>query len=152
MGQGPRKWNQSGAVGGIILGVFFPSDTLIYGISRDGSKKFNLRTCDYMILGQLRIGARQAKNAPLDSLPTWGEGNTSSTCQEGCNPSWQVGGTLLPSHHRLCKQYNRASHPPARGFQVGGARWPSAPHPPASRDPPLRGVLPSPQVGGDQYP
>ena len=47
------------------LMVLFPSDTLIYGISRDGSKKFNIRTCEHMILGQLRMGARQAKNAPL---------------------------------------------------------------------------------------
>ena len=45
--------------------VFFPSDSLIYGISRDGSKNFNIRTCEHMILGQLRMGARQAKNAPL---------------------------------------------------------------------------------------
>ena len=45
--------------------VFFPSNTLIYGISRDGSKNFNIRTCEHMILGQLRMGARQAKNAPL---------------------------------------------------------------------------------------
>ena len=45
--------------------IFFPSNTLIYGISRDGSKNFNIRTCKHMILGQLRIGARQAKNAPL---------------------------------------------------------------------------------------
>ena len=45
--------------------TFFPSNTLIYGISRDGYKKFNIRTCEYMILGQLRMGARQAKNAPL---------------------------------------------------------------------------------------
>ena len=45
--------------------VFFPSDTLIYGISRDGSKNFNIRTCEHMILGQLRMGARQTKNAPL---------------------------------------------------------------------------------------
>ena len=44
---------------------FFPSDTLIYGISRDGSKNFNIRTCEHMILGQLRMGARQTKNAPL---------------------------------------------------------------------------------------
>ena len=42
-----------------------PSDTLIYGISCDGSKNFNIRTCEHMILGHLRIGARQAKNAPL---------------------------------------------------------------------------------------
>ena len=33
--------------------------------SRDGSKNFNIRTCEHMILGQLRMGARQAKNAPL---------------------------------------------------------------------------------------
>ena len=43
----------------------FPSNTLIYGISRDGSKDFNIRTCEHMILSQLRMGARQAKNAPL---------------------------------------------------------------------------------------
>ena len=34
---------------------FFPSNTLIYGISREGSKNFNIRTCEHMILGQLRI-------------------------------------------------------------------------------------------------
>ena len=45
--------------------VFFPSDTLIYGISRDGSKKYNIRTCEHMILGQLRMGARQTNYAPL---------------------------------------------------------------------------------------
>ena len=45
--------------------IFFPSNTLIYGISRDGSKNFNLRTCEHMILSQLTMGARQAKNAPL---------------------------------------------------------------------------------------
>ena len=38
---------------------------IIYNISRDGSKNFNIRTCEHMILGQLRMGARQAKNAPL---------------------------------------------------------------------------------------
>ena len=49
---------------------FFPSNTLIYGISRDGSKNFNIRTCEHIILGRLRMGARQAKNAPLfDTLP-----------------------------------------------------------------------------------
>ena len=26
---------------------FFPSNTLIYGISRDGSKNFNVRTCEH---------------------------------------------------------------------------------------------------------
>ena len=45
--------------------IFFLSNTLIYGISRDGSKNFNVRTCEHVILGQLRKGARQAKNAPL---------------------------------------------------------------------------------------
>ena len=45
--------------------VFFPSDTLIYGISRDGSKKYNIRTCEHMILGQPRMGARQRNYAPL---------------------------------------------------------------------------------------
>ena len=44
---------------------FFPSDTLIYGISRDGSKNFNIRTCEHMIFGQLTMGARQTNNAPL---------------------------------------------------------------------------------------
>ena len=44
---------------------FFPSNTLIYSISRDGSKNFDKRTCEHMILGQLSMGARQAKNAPL---------------------------------------------------------------------------------------
>ena len=44
---------------------FFPSGTLIYGISRDGSKNLDIRTCEHMILGQLRMGARQTKNAPL---------------------------------------------------------------------------------------
>ena len=40
-------------------------DTLIYGISRDGSKNFKKRTCEHMILGQLTMGARQTKNASL---------------------------------------------------------------------------------------
>ena len=47
--------------------ICFPSDIPIYGISHDGSKNFNIRTCEHMILGQLRTGARQAKNAPLDA-------------------------------------------------------------------------------------
>ena len=45
--------------------VFFPSETLMYGISRDGSKNYNIRTCEHMILGQLRMGARQTNYAPL---------------------------------------------------------------------------------------
>ena len=51
---------------------FFPSGNIIYGISRDGSKNFNKRTCEHMILGQLRMRARQAKNAPLSIIwPFW---------------------------------------------------------------------------------
>ena len=54
--------------------VFFPSDTLIYGISRDGSKNFNIFICEHMILGQLSMGARQTKNAPL-LIYMWGQEN-----------------------------------------------------------------------------
>ena len=46
--------------------AMFPSDTLIYVISRDGSKNFNIRTCEHMVLGQHMMGARQTKNAPLN--------------------------------------------------------------------------------------
>ena len=45
---------------------FFRSDTLIYGIPRDGSKNFNIRTWEHMILGQLTMGGRQAKKAPVE--------------------------------------------------------------------------------------
>ena len=45
--------------------VFFPSDTLIYGICRDGTKNYNIRACEHLILGQLRMGARSAIYAPL---------------------------------------------------------------------------------------
>ena len=41
--------------------IFFPSNTLIYGISHDGSKKFNIRTCEHMILGHLTMGAQKNK-------------------------------------------------------------------------------------------
>ena len=44
--------------------IFFPSDTLIFRISRDGSKNFNIRTCEHMILGQLTMGAHQTKMHP----------------------------------------------------------------------------------------
>ena len=37
------------------------------GLSGDGSKNFNIRTCEHMILGQLRMCARQTKNAPLQA-------------------------------------------------------------------------------------
>ena len=50
--------------------IFIPSDTLIYGISRDGSKNFNVRTCEHMILGQLRIWARSTTYAALCAVFT----------------------------------------------------------------------------------
>ena len=45
--------------------VFFPSDTPIYGICRDGTKNNNIRACEHLILGQFRMGARSAIYAPL---------------------------------------------------------------------------------------
>ena len=33
------------------LSSYFPSGIIIYGISRDGSKNFDIRTCEHMILG-----------------------------------------------------------------------------------------------------
>ena len=48
--------------------VFFPSDTLIYGICRDGTKNNNIRACEHLILGQFRMGARSAIYAPLFAL------------------------------------------------------------------------------------
>ena len=65
------KFGAHGEHGGVFLfsnsqgQFFFPSDTLIYGISRDRSKNSNIRTCEHRILGQLTMGARQTKNAPL---------------------------------------------------------------------------------------
>ena len=50
--------------------IFFPSNTLIYGISRDGSKNFNIRTCEHMILSQLRIRARATTYAALPHTHT----------------------------------------------------------------------------------
>ena len=52
-------------LGSVVPLAMFPSNTLIYGISRDGSKNINIRTCEQLIFGQLTMGARQAKNAPL---------------------------------------------------------------------------------------
>ena len=43
---------------------FFPSKTLIYGISCDDSKKISICTCEHMILGQLTMGAHQTKMHP----------------------------------------------------------------------------------------
>ena len=50
-------------LGSVVPLAMFPSNTLIY--SRDGSKNINIRTCEQLIFGQLMMGARQAKNAPL---------------------------------------------------------------------------------------
>ena len=56
----------------MLLQQSFFLQTLIYSISRDGSKNFNLHTCEHIILGQLRIGARPAKNAALPPIVTAG--------------------------------------------------------------------------------
>ena len=48
--------------------ICFPSDIPIYGISHDGSKNFNTRTCEHTIFGQLMMGARQKKNAPVHQI------------------------------------------------------------------------------------
>ena len=42
--------------------VFFPSDTLIYGISRDGSKIFNIGTCE------LSMGARGVSSEHVENM------------------------------------------------------------------------------------
>ena len=63
-----------------VKNSFFPSDTLIYGIYRDGMKSFNIRTCEHMILSQLRMGAHQTKNAPLLYAKTH-EGQNESLAQ-----------------------------------------------------------------------
>ena len=39
--------------------------SLIYSVFRDGSKNYNIRTCEHMIFGQLWIAARQTNYAPL---------------------------------------------------------------------------------------
>ena len=44
---------------------FFLETLNIYGICRDGSKNYNIRACEHMILGQLRMGARHTIYAPL---------------------------------------------------------------------------------------
>ena len=48
-----------------VKNSLFHSDTLIYGISRDGSKNYNIRTCEHMTRGQLRLGARATINVAL---------------------------------------------------------------------------------------
>ena len=58
--------------------LFFPSDTLIYAICRDGSKNYNILACEHMILVQLRMGARHTIYAPLSH-------SESGCCQQGIN-------------------------------------------------------------------
>ena len=58
--------HMNSTLGSVVPLAMFPSNTLIYGISRDGSKNINIRTCEQLIFGQLTMGARQAKNAPLN--------------------------------------------------------------------------------------
>ena len=53
-----------------VKNSLFPSDTLIYGICRDGSKNYNIRTCEHMPRGQLRMWARATINVALmGSIP-----------------------------------------------------------------------------------
>ena len=48
-----------------VKNSLFPSDTLIYGISRDGSKNYNIRTWEHMTRGQFRLWARATINVAL---------------------------------------------------------------------------------------
>ena len=82
--------------------MFFPSDTLIYGISRDGSKKFNIRTCEHMILGQLTMGARQTKNAPLLM------GSTK------CDLGWEILSYLKPNSSKFSQGRSGKPNTPER--------------------------------------
>ena len=60
--------------------VFFPSDTLIYGICRDGTKNNNIRAYEHLILGQFRMGARSAIYAPLGRDPIIAKRPFAKTC------------------------------------------------------------------------
>ena len=46
------------------------SNTLIYGICRDGSKNYNIRACEHMILGQLRMGTRHTHSSNKGQVKT----------------------------------------------------------------------------------
>ena len=46
-----------------VFQIFFPLQTLLFTVFL--MTALNIRTCEHMVLGQLRMGARQAKNAPL---------------------------------------------------------------------------------------
>ena len=73
--------------------------TLLYGICRNGSKNYNIRACDHMILGQLRKGARHTIYAPLFlcSMDTLTQISSKTakphTCGKGIN-------LLAPPPHR----------------------------------------------------
>ena len=70
--------------------IFLPSNTLIHGISRDGSRNFNTRTCEHRIIGQLTMGARQTKNAPLSISDT--------LFQTSVDPEWGIIGQVRLLH------------------------------------------------------
>ena len=88
--------------------VFFPSDTLIYGICRDGTKNNNIRACEHLILGQFRMGARSAIYAPLICglyIASW---------KLNCLNQLSFGGRILLEFHflgrrcqwcRLCRMF-----------------------------------------------
>ena len=109
--------------------IFFPSNTLFYGISRDGSKNFNLRTCEHMILGQLRVWARQAKNAPL--LTNIGNeyrlifNHSDKICTIAINRLFQWYG--LWCRTRECGQWQTTSS--------STSRWPTSSTPPSTSSP-----------------
>merc|ERR1712240_62205 len=97
---------------------FFPSKNLIYGISRDNSKNFNIRTCEHMILGQLRIRARQTTYAALmpeyarvcQSMPEYAR--VCHSMPESCQ--------VLPEYARVCQsmpEYAIVCQSLARVFQ-----------------------------------
>ena len=96
--------------------VFFPSDTLIYGVSRDGSKNYNIRTCEHMILGQLLMGARQTKNAPL--IVTY---QSELFAQIWANPVSQLFSALQPEAKTLDKGWPPSTLPPS--LNTSPHRW-----------------------------
>ena len=88
--------------------VFFPTNTLIYGICRDGSTNYDIRTCEHMILSQLQMGASQTNFAPLNTS-TNTERNTnmyentnSTTITNGCRPRPHS----LASHHTVASTWS----------------------------------------------
>ena len=93
--------------------VFFPSDTLIDGIS----KKFNIRTCEHKILGQLRMGARQKKNALLFASWVKSSHQTQIQIQIHILVSWGV--THVPASCAASRpQFPPCNHPCCTVLQI----------------------------------